>query len=156
MAKEKGVAIVQMDENNIVDTIKQGNILKENAISGALAEIEKQTDEKQKQQAINAICSAKYNTAKALLQLRARRREEKATKESLSKNSDLLAKLIGKTHDGKTVDEKDRITPTQYEEEKSKVKEELRAACKKSDEQLREEMNELRNSFEGRYEYYWD
>jgi len=154
MAKEK--TAVQLDENNIIDTIKQGNILKETAISGALAEIEKKTDEKQKQQAMDAICSAKYNTAKTLLQLRARRREEKATKEALSKNSDLLAKLIGQTHDGKPVDAKDRITPLQYETEKDKVRDELRKACNESDKQLNEEIRELQNSFEGAYKYYWD
>ena len=84
MAKETKKAAgneVAVTEENVLDQIKNGNLMKEANVKAAIDEIEKQKDEKQKNEAMNMICTAKYSNSKALLELRARRREEKNTKE---------------------------------------------------------------------------
>lgn len=148
MAKETKKAAgneVAVTEENVLDQIKNGNLMKEANVKAAIDEIEKQKDEKQKNEAINMICTAKYNNSKALLELRARRREEKNTKEYLTKTKELLDSVLA-----------GKITPTEYNKKRDELREEFRKKNRESDNQLAEEMQELRNSFEGRWQYWWD
>ena len=147
MAKEtkKAATEVATTEDNVMEQIKSGNMLKESNVQAAIAEIEKQKDEKQKKDAMDMICVAKYNNIKALLELRARRREEKATKKYLSETKKVLDEaLTGK------------ITPTDYKKKRSDLKETCRKEQRESNRILGEELTELQNSFEGRYSYWWD
>lgn len=148
MAKETKKAAsneVAVTEENVLDQIKNGNLMKETNVKAAIDEIEKQKDEKQKNEAINMICTAKYNNSKALLELRARRREEKNTKEYLTKTKELLDSVLA-----------GKITPTEQKKQRDDLREEFRKKNRESDNQLTEEMQELRNSFEGRWQYWWD
>lgn len=147
MAKEtkKAATEVATTEDNVMEQIKSGNMLKESNVQAAIAEIEKQKDEKQKKDAMDMICVAKYNNIKALLELRARRREEKATKAYLSETK----KVLDDTLAGK-------ITPTDYKKKRSELKETCRKEQRDSNRILDEELTELQNSFEGRYSYWWD
>ena len=147
MAKEtkKAATEVATTEDNVMEQIKSGNMLKESNVQAAIAEIEKQKDEKQKKDAMDMICVAKYNNIKALLELRARRREEKATKAYLSETK----KVLGDALAGK-------ITPTDYKKKRSELKETCRKEQRESNRILDEELTELQNSFEGRYSYWWD
>lgn len=148
MAKETKKAAgneVAVTEENVLDQIKNGNLLKESNVKAAIEEIEKRKDAKQKEEAINMICIAKYNNSKALLQLRARRREEKNTKEHLTATKELLDSVLA-----------GKITPTEHKTKRDALNEEFRKKNRESDNQLTEEMQELRNSFEGRWQYYWD
>lgn len=148
MAKETKKAAgneVAVTEENVLDQIKNGNLMKEANVKAAIDEIEKQKDEKQKNEAMNMICAAKYSNSKALLELRARRREEKNTKEYLTKTKELLDSVLA----GKT-------TPTEHKKKRDDLREEFRKKNRESDSQLTEEMQELRNSFEGRWQYWWD
>lgn len=147
MAKEtkKAATEVATTEDNVMEQIKSGNMLKESNVQAAIAEIEKQKDEKQKKDAMDMICVAKYNNIKALLELRARRREEKATKAYLSETK----KVLDDTLAGK-------ITPTDYKKKRSELKETCRKEQRESNRILDEELIELQNSFEGRYSYWWD
>ena len=147
MAKEKAKAATEVatTEDNVMEQIKNGNMLKESNVQAAIAEIEKQKDEKQKKEAMDMICVAKYNNIKALLELRARRREEKATKAYLSETKNVLDDaLTGK------------ITPTDFKKKRSELKETCRKEQRDSNRILDEELTELKNSFEGRYSYWWD
>lgn len=136
---------VAVTEENVLDQIKNGNLMKEANVKAAIDEIEKRKDEKQKNEAINMICTAKYSNSKALLELRARRREEKNTKEYLTKTKELLDNVLA-----------GKITPTEHKKQRDDLREEFRKKNRESDNQLTEEMQELRNSFEGRWQYWWD
>lgn len=147
MAKEtkKAATEVVTTEDNVMEQIKSGNMLKESNVQAAIAEIEKQKDEKQKKDAMDMICVAKYNNIKALLELRARRREEKATKAYLSETKKVLDDALA-----------GKITPTDYKKKRSELKETCRKEQRDSNRILDEELTELQNSFEGRYSYWWD
>lgn len=148
MAKETKKAAgneVAVTEENVLDQIKNGNLMKETNVKAAIDEIEKQKDEKQKNEAMNMICAAKYSNSRALLELRARRREEKNTKEYLTKTKELLDGVLA-----------GKITPTEYRKKRDDLRGEFRKKNRESDNQLTEEMQELRNSFEGRWQYWWD
>lgn len=147
MAKEtkKAATEVATTEDNVMEQIKSGNMLKESNVQAAIAEIEKQKDEKQKKDAMDMICVAKYNNIKALLELRARRREEKATKAYLSETKKVLDEALA-----------GKITPTDYKKKRSELKETCRKEQRESNRILDEELTELKNSFEGRYSYWWD
>jgi hypothetical protein len=147
MAKEtkKAATEVATTEDNVMEQIKSGNMLKESNVQAAIAEIEKQKDEKQKKDAMDMICVAKYNNIKALLELRARRREEKATKAYLSETKKVLDEALA-----------GKITPTDYKKKRSELKETCRKEQRESNRILDEELTELQNSFEGRYSYWWD
>lgn len=143
--KKPASEIVVVTEDNVMEQIKNGNLLKEANVKAAIEEIEKQKDDKQKKEAIDMICTAKYSNSKALLELRARRREEKNNKEFLTATKNVLDEVLG-----------GKITPTDYKKKREDLREEFRKKNRESDNQLREEMQELRESFEGRWQYWWD
>lgn len=148
MAKETNKSAstaVAVTEDNVMEQIKNGNILAEANVKAAIEEIQKQKDEKQKKEAMDMICRAKYLNNKALLELRARRREEKNNKEYLTETKNILDEVLG-----------GKITPTEYKKKCDDLREEFRKKNRESDNQLREEMQELRESFEGRWQYWWD
>lgn len=143
--KKPASEMVVVTEDNVMEQIKNGNLLKEANVKAAIEEIEKQKDDKQKKEAIDMICTAKYSNSKALLELRARRREEKNNKEFLTATKNVLDEALG-----------GKITPTDYKKKREDLREEFRKKNRESDNQLREEMQELRESFEGRWQYWWD
>ena len=143
--KKPASAAVAVTEDNVMEQIKNGNILAEANVKAAIEEIQKQKDEKQKKEAIDMICKAKYLNNKALIELRARRREEKNNKEYLTETKNILDEVLG-----------GKITPTEYKKKCDDLREEFRKKNRESDNQLSEEMQELRESFEGRWQYWWD
>ena len=143
--KKPASAAVAVTEDNVMEQIKNGNILAEANVKAAIEEIQKQKDEKQKKEAMDMICRAKYLNNKALLELRARRREEKNNKEYLTETKNILDEVLG-----------GKITPTEYKKKCDDLREEFRKKNRESDNQLSEEMQELRESFEGRWQYWWD
>lgn len=145
--KKPATAEVATSEENIKDIVKSGNLLKDQNVQTALENIKKKEDERQVREATNMIMCAKYVNAKELFQLRARRREEKATKDALTKSKELLDKALA-----------GQITPTEYKTEKEKLSEEKRKAIQESDKELDNDMKELRNSYTGEYRYMaeWD
>ena len=143
--KKPASEVVVATEENVMEQIKNGNLLKESNVKAALEEIEKRKDEKQKAEAIDMICVAKYQNSKALLELRARRREEKNNKEFLTATKNVLDEVLG-----------GKITPVDYRKKRCELREDFRKKNRESDTQLSEEMQELRESFEGRWQYSWD
>lgn len=146
--KKKGATqAVEPNEENIKEVVKNGNLLQDKNVQTALENIKKSEDERQVREATNMIMCAKYINAKELFQLRARRREEKATKESLAKSKELLDKALA-----------GQITPTEYKEERQKLIEEKQKAIRESDKELQKDIRELQNSYTGDYRYMaaWD
>lgn len=135
----------ELSVENVVDTVRSGNLLKAQNVQDALAEIEKEKDEKRKSEAKVLIMTAQYNNVKALLQLRARRREEKITKDTLTRSKALLDRVLA-----------GELTKTEYEKEKETLEKEMRKLMLESNSTLDSDLRELRNSYEGRYAYWWD
>ena len=132
--KKTEVKNTVVDETNVLDTIKNGNKMPEGL-----------ADEVKKEIAKEKIMKAGYWNKKELLQLRQRRREEKATKEALTRSKEQLDKLAS-----------GEITPTEYEDLLKKSQQEKTKAIQDSNEEYRKELRELQNSLEGDYVWDWD
>lgn len=163
--KKKGAAASEekVDGKGALAEVISSNMLTDKAIKAALEEIEKEKDEKKKDQAKKALCVATYVNRKIRLQLQQRRREDDITKEKLDASKKLTERLIGfecEIKDGvlvptdKKVDDKDRLTPNQLEDETRKLNEEFDNKFRESTKTYDEAVRELRDSFEGRYRYY--
>lgn len=153
-------------QNETVD-IRQLNVIKENIAAEAFEEIEKERDKKQKAEMVEMICVSTYNNLKTRAELRARRREDDITKNRLEETKGLFERVIGFEtvieKSGKLAPVKDkpiaadqRLTLSEYKEEKSKMEEKFRKEMNESDNTLQKDLQELRNSYEGRFRYWWD
>lgn len=148
MAKETKKAEVKntvVDENNVLDTIKNGNKMPDGLADEVKNEIAEEEKKKKKSILKEKILKAGYWNKKELLQLRQRRREEKATKEALSRSKEQLDNLAA-----------GKITPIEYEEELKKSQQEKDKAIRESNEVYRKELRELQSSLEGDYVWDWD
>ena len=164
--KEKKVAAQPQVADAEETDFSVNNMLGDKAIVDAMAEIEKEEDDKKKSEAKQALMVATYHNVKTLIELRQRRREDKITKEKLEATKSLLERLIGTELEikdgGKLVPTKNaipkdqRITPVQYKEEKRKLAEEIRKKMREASEKFDHEFSELKESYAGQWRYYWD
>lgn len=152
MAKEKETkkvaektAEVTVNEDNVMDQVRNGNLMKQSNVEEALKMIEKEKDEKQQREARNMIMNSQYTNLRELIELRARRREARISKESLEKSKAALDEVLA----GKK-------TPTEYRADKQKFIEEKKKAMRESDETLSKEIRELRSSYAGQFQWDWD
>lgn len=150
MAKDKekkaGVtAPVETTEENVMETIRKGNLLDEEVIKLGDEEDNKEEKERKVREYRKAKNKAKYLNYKALLQLRARRREEKATKQWLNDTKEEFDKL--KTGE---------LTPSEYEDARREAYKKLQDAMSESSKLLEKEESELRRQFPGYWSYEWD
>lgn len=136
---------VELNEENVIDSIKKGNVFQEEHVKAAIEQIQKGKDEKKKNEAVELICRADYANKKELLHLRARRREERITKEILTRTATLKDEVLAGKH-----------TLREFEILKSKLNEEKKKRYDESDRIYQEELRELKNSYEAGYAYYWD
>ena len=153
----------ETQQSGVESSIKTGNQITDKAIEDALAEINKEKDDRKKREAKKQLCVATYVNRKTLLQLQQRRREDDITKEKLSTSKSLLERLLGvecEIKDGeciptkKKIDAKLLLTPTEHETETKKMEEEFRKKVIESNKQFDDAMRELRNSYEGEYRHY--
>lgn len=160
---EKTKKEAQEATQGVEGAIRTGNQVTDTAIENALAEIEKEKDDKKKRAAKKQICIATYVNRKTLLQLQQRRREDDITKEKLDATKKLVERVLGvecEIKDGeliptkKKIDAKLVLTPTEHEAETKKMEEDFRKKCSESDKQFEDAMRELRNSYEGEYRHY--
>lgn len=163
MAEKKDEKKAAEAQESTTGSIRTGNQITDKAIEDALAEINKEKDDKKKREAKRQLCIATYVNRKTLLQLQQRRREDKLTKEKLEASKSLLERLLGvecEIKDGeciptkKKIDAKLRLTPTEHESETKKMEEEFSKKRAESDKEFDAGMRELRNSYEGEYRHY--
>lgn len=161
MAKETKPAAneQQKDEN------APNNLVNEPAlVEAAMANIKKNKDEKKTREIEDAIGMATFNNLKTRAELRARRREDDITKEKLDGTKVLLERLIGfecEIKDGCLVPTKNKckepaLSPVEYKDAKKELQKEIDKKISESNKQLDKDMREIRNSYEGRYQYWWD
>lgn len=161
MAKEtKPAAAEQQKDENVPN-----NLVNEPAlVEAAMANIKKSKDEKKTQEIETAIGMATFDNLKTRAELRARRREDIITKEKLDGTKVLLERLIGfecEIKDGCLVPTKNKckepaISPVEYKDAKKELQKEIDKKISESNKQLDKDMREIRNSYEGRYQYWWD
>ena len=144
---------------------KTNNLVNEQSlVESAMTNIEKSKNEKKVREIEEAIGLATYTNSKTRAELRARRREDDITKEELDGTKKLLERLIGfecEIKNGVLVPTKNKckeaaLTPVQYNDEKRKLKEEIRKKISESNKELDNDLREIRSSYEGRYAYWWD
>lgn len=162
MAKEKEKKEVQTEEQ--LDFKVNNRVDEQSLVEAAVADMKKDQDEKKKSKIKSAIGVATYDNVKTRAELRARRREDDITKEKLEGTKKLLERLIGfetEIVNGRLVPTKTKckepiLTPVEYQEEKKKLQEEIRKKISESNKLLDKDLRELRDSYEGRYEWWWD
>ena len=151
------------EQKSVTEEIISKNLIGNKAVDDALAEIAKEKDDRKKSEAKRALCIGTYFNQKTRLQLQQRRREDDITKEKLEASKKLLERLIGfetEIKDGSLVptktkiDEKDRLTPVQFEKETRTLDEETRKKFLESNKTFEDAVRELRDSYEGKYRYY--
>ena len=146
MAKNKeNNAPAQLSEENVLDEIKKGNLIDEEVIKLGDEKDNKEELERKVSEYRSAKNKAKYRNYKALLELRARRREEKITKEELAESKANFDDLCA-----------GKITPAEYEDKLRDSAKKRREAIQKSNEELNKEIRELRDRFPGYYCYDWE
>lgn len=145
MAKDKEKNATALSEENVLDVIKKGNLIDEEVIKVGDEKDSKEELDRKVNEYRRAKNKAKYRNYKALLELRARRREEKITKEELAESKTNFDDLCA-----------GKITPSEYEEK-------LRASAKKrvkamseSNDQLSNELRELKAQFPGYWCWEWE
>ena len=145
--QQQTTPLVELTEENVQEQVRNGNLLKDKNVQAALEKIQKEEDEHQVNEAQNMIMCAKYINTKELYHTRARRREAKITKETLTKCTEVLSEVLA-----------GKVTPSEYREKKREILKKKDEDFRKSDDELRKDMQELRNSFTGRYQFQaeWD
>ena len=132
MAKETKKAEVKntvVDENNVLDTIKNGNKMPDGLADEVKNEIAEEEKKKKKSILKEKILKAGYWNKK----------------EALSRSKEQLDNLAA-----------GKITPIEYEEELKKSQQEKEKAIRESNEEYCKELRELQNSLEGDYVWDWD
>lgn len=145
MGKETKATKSTINEENVLDSIKNGNKMPDGLSKEVLDEIAKEEKEKKASVLKRCILKAGYWNKKELLQLRSRRREEKITKEALTRSKEALDKLCG-----------GEITPVEYDNLLSESNKQKSKAIAESNETYSNELRELKNSLEGDYVWDWD
>ena len=168
MAKETKEKAATTEQQNSDEGLRKNNILAGNAIDEALAEITKEKNDKQKQEAKVAFCAITYYNQKCRAEKRRKKREDNILGEKLEKSKSIFERYIGfeceiqkdgtlKKTDKKIADDQ-RLTAVEVREEKDKLNEEIRKKITESDKEYSKDISELRNSYEGQYRWYsdWD
>jgi hypothetical protein len=164
MAKEKENKKPAENAAEPQDFKVNNHVDEESLVEAAVADMKKEEADKKKREIKDAIGLATYQNVKTRAELRARRREDDITKEKLDGTKKLLERVIGfetEIVNGRLVPTKNKckepvLTPVEYKEEKRKLNEEIEKKISESNKQLRKDLEELRASYEGRYQYWWE
>jgi hypothetical protein len=160
---KKGAAAEKKEEKGVVAEIISDKLIDDKAVQAALAEIDKEKDERKKKAAKKALCIATYFNRKTRLQLLQRRAEDEITKEKLDASKKLLERLIGfetEIKDGilvptdKKIPAEERLTSTQLEDETRKLNSETDKKFRDAEQDFTKAVRELRDSYEGEYRWY--
>lgn len=146
---------VEATEESVMDIIRNQNIGEKSIAEEVDKRMKDEKNERLIQDTKCKVAAAEYNNMKALLMLRLRRREERATKEYLKSTKELLDKLKGYTNDkGEFVEP--TLTIFQYEGERDKIVKAKREAFRDADKVYRDELQELRYQYPNYWSYEWD
>lgn len=143
--EKKAAKTAELSVDNVMDEIRSGNLI-DTEIAKIGDEKDNEAERERKVQEYRKIKNkAKYQNRKALLMLRARRREEKVTKQYLDDTKTLLDDFVGS-----------KLTVIEYEKKRKDIRKKRNDAMNESNDQYRTEIEELRNAFPGYWQYDWD
>lgn len=148
MAKEKETKKnenVVVNEENVVDQLKSGNILKNSAVDAAIAELEKQDDENQKREAMHAIKEAQYFNLKNVIDCRKQKHQLRAQEETRNASKTLLDEFLA-----------GKMTPTEYRTKKKELIKEQDKKYETAQKEHNEQIKELRTKFPDYWSLEWD
>lgn len=179
--EETPVVAQNATTENAMDFIRKSNLMSALDAKAVKEQIAKEEDERKQIELKRIVLKAGYRRLYALLQLRARRREDDITKEKLQRAELLEDSVVGfvlteeklKRHsakDGKlTVGDNTyelkkgeevwvpaSITPEEYRTKERELNSDIRKKMCESDEQLTKEITELRKKYPNYYSYDWD
>lgn len=143
--KNEQNAQVEITSENVMDQVRANNLQNDTAVAAAMAEIEKEKDEKKKRDAMHAIKKHQYKNVRALIELRKRRAEDKVTKKYLADTKETLDQYLA-----------GKLTATEAEEKDRKDEREKSEGFRKVDEQFSKDIKELRDAYPGYWSYEWD
>lgn len=167
--------------DNVMDEVRRGNLMTQALTEQVLEDIKKEKDERKANDLKERILKASYRRVRALIQLRARRRESDITKEKLQRSELLEDQLAGfkltedklKKHGGKdgkltvgesvyTLEEGKEVwvpatkTVVEYDDEAREISNDIRKKMSESDKTLQKDIEELRKQYPGWWRYDWD
>lgn len=142
---QKKAAEQQLNVENVMDVVRNGNLIDEEVIKLGDEKDDQEAKERKVREYRRAKNQSKYSNLKDLLTLRARRREEKITKEKLGISKELFDDLCA-----------GKITPNEYEEKRKESLNEIKKKFDESEKQLHKEIQELQEQFPGYWSWEWD
>lgn len=142
---QKKAAEQQLNVENVMDVVRNGNLIDEEVIKLGDEKDDQEAKERKVREYRRAKNQSKYSNLKDLLTLRARRREEKITKEKLGISKELFDDLCA-----------GKITPNEYEEKRKESLKEIKKKFDESEKQLHKEIQELQEQFPGYWSWEWD
>lgn len=148
MAKETkpaANAAETVNEENIVEIVTGGNLADTDNVKAAIEKNKKDKDDRQIRELQSVLNESEYTEKKAVLQLRQRRAEDKATKKRLEAVKAAKAELF----EGK-------ITPRQFQEKKQEAYKEQSKSYDEASKEYNKLVRELRDAYPGYYSYEWD
>lgn len=148
MAKEKKEKVQEQqtpDVENVMDIVRKGNLIDEEVIKLGDEKDDQEATERKVRAYREAKNQAKYSNLKDLLTLRARRREEKITKDKLTASKELFDDLCA-----------GKITPNEYEAKRKESQKDIKKRFDESNNQLQKEIEELKEQFNGYWLWSWD
>lgn len=143
-------------EDKTMDQIRSNNIGEASLTVLANQQIKDEQNKRLVEDKKRKILEAQYINMKARLMLRARRREENATKTYLSETKELLDELTGIVDEKGNVTKQPSLTIFQYEEKRREITKKKEKAFNDSDKQFRDELKELRYQYPNYWSYDWD
>lgn len=133
------------DVENVMDIVRKGNLIDEEVIKLGDEKDDQEATERKVRAYREAKNQAKYSNLKDLLTLRARRREEKITKDKLTASKELFDDLCA-----------GKITPNEYEAKRKESQKDIKKRFDESNNQLQKEIEELKEQFNGYWLWSWD
>lgn len=141
----KAAPATEVTADNIMDVIRAKNLMTDTALEAAVEQIAKDNDEDKKREAMHTIKRYEYKNARALIELRKRRAEDKITKEYLTKTKEVKDNFLS----GKNT----RVECDKMEREAEEAK---RKAFQEMEKQYNDNVRELREAYPSYYSYEWD
>ena len=148
MAREKKEKVQEQqtpDVENVMDIVRKGNLIDEEVIKLGDEKDDQEATERKVRAYREAKNQAKYSNLKDLLTLRARRREEKITKDKLTASKESFDDLCA-----------GKITPNEYEAKRKESQKDIKKRFDESNNQLQKEIEELKEQFHGYWLCSWD
>lgn len=143
--KETKPAAEAAESKDIVDQIKDENKFEDQNVKAAKEQLQKEKDEKKRNELMLIMQMADYVNKRELLELRKRRKEEAATKEALTASKVLLDEILA-----------GKLTPAEYKKKLKEVDKKKGDTFDQIERDNNEYIKELRENYPTYYGIEWE